>query len=343
MAWSSEQLANARFIMQVGRQLGASDRDITIALMAGWQESGLRNLNYGDGDSIGIFQQRNAWASRADRLNPTKAARMFFLGGEQGQRGLLDFNNRSQFSLGQAAQKVQVSAFPDAYNKWEDDSKALLKELGGSLPTPTDVTQPSGTPGPGDPNDFLAGTPGVLAPEQAPVTALGLAASTAPGLESGDQMPQFQSPDITQMQSLLDSGGSQSDGSQPSGVDFGPSDGGNAGARGNYSLPGVKSYVLSAANELGGRFGIKSIGGVGDRPNKSDHPGGKALDFMTKGAPGRSLASYAMANAKRLGITYIIFDQYIWSVGKADQGWRKMEDRGSPTANHQDHVHISFK
>lgn len=125
MSWSSEQLANANAIIRVGQGLGASQRDIVVALMAAMQESGLRNLNYGDRDSIGLFQQRNAWGSTAERLNPESAAKMFFLGGHAGQRGLLDFSNRNSMSLSQAAQAVQVSAYPDAYAKWESQATAL--------------------------------------------------------------------------------------------------------------------------------------------------------------------------------------------------------------------------
>jgi cell wall-associated NlpC family hydrolase len=125
VSWSSEQLANANAIIRVGQGLGASQRDIVVALMAAMQESGLRNLNYGDRDSIGLFQQRNAWGSTAERLNPESAAKMFFLGGHAGQRGLLDFSNRNSMSLSQAAQAVQVSAYPDAYAKWESQATAL--------------------------------------------------------------------------------------------------------------------------------------------------------------------------------------------------------------------------
>jgi hypothetical protein len=126
MAWSNEQLSNAKVIIKVGHQLGASQRDILVALMAAMQESSLRNLNYGDRDSIGLFQQRNGWGSKAARLDPYQSAKMFFLGGAQGQRGLLDFKNRDQWSLSQAAQAVQVSAFPDAYAKHESAARQLL-------------------------------------------------------------------------------------------------------------------------------------------------------------------------------------------------------------------------
>lgn len=131
-SWSSEQLSNARVIAQVGRSLGASSRDIQIAIMAAIVESGLRNLNYGDRDSIGLFQQRNAWGSRSARLNPTQAARMFFLGGGQGQRGLLDFKDRNSMSLGRAAQAVQVSAFPSRYGAQEQTARALMGKLGSA-------------------------------------------------------------------------------------------------------------------------------------------------------------------------------------------------------------------
>jgi cell wall-associated NlpC family hydrolase len=64
-------------------------------------------------------------------MNPYESAKMFFLGGHDGQRGLLDFKNRDQMSLTQAAQAVQVSAFPDAYAKHES---AALGLLGGTAP-----------------------------------------------------------------------------------------------------------------------------------------------------------------------------------------------------------------
>lgn len=352
MAWSPEQLSNAKIIINVGRQLGASDRDIIVALMAGWQESGLRNLNYGDRDSIGMFQQRNAWGSRADRLDPVKSTRMFFLGGAQGQRGLLDFKQRDQWDLGQAAQKVQVSAFPDAYDKWQDESEQLLKELGGSADHPLVPVEPTQTGAGGgggvDPTgasqaqqqgSAALSALGVSSPTSTGLEAAGAGSANMPGIESADQTPQFNldltgmvEPDLAktmnipkELQGSFDLPGATSDDSYTSG---------------HYKLPGVKSYVLSAANELGGRFGIKSIGGVGDRPNKSDHPGGKALDFMTR--DGNALAAFAEANWKRLNIKYIIWDQHIWSVGRANEGWRLMEDRGGDTANHRDHVHISF-
>ncbi|NIP92993.1 MAG: M23 family metallopeptidase [Akkermansiaceae bacterium] len=126
MALSNEQRRNAQTIIRVGQSLGASQRDILIALMTAMQESRLRNLRYGHLDSVGLFQQRNAWGSFAARTNPERSARMFFTGGSQGQPGLFDIHNRDRMSLTRAAQAVQRSAFPTAYAKHEKVARHLL-------------------------------------------------------------------------------------------------------------------------------------------------------------------------------------------------------------------------
>lgn len=77
---SNEQMGNARIVVGVGRSMGMSDRDIIIALMAAYQESRLQNLDYGDRDSLGLFQQRPSagWGSPQQIMNPTYAARKFY-------------------------------------------------------------------------------------------------------------------------------------------------------------------------------------------------------------------------------------------------------------------------
>lgn len=201
-----------------------------------------------------------------------------------------------------------------------------------SLPEPTRAQEPT----------FQGLEPiGLGAPDETSTKAAGADAASAPGVESADVVPKFPGPDLGVMNELQGVLGELGSGGTP-GAPPPSSGGGGTGKWGNYSLPGVKPYVLQSANELGGRFGIKSIGGIGDRPNKSDHPHGKALDFMVRGTPGDQLAAFAMQNAKRMKIKYIIWKQHIWSVGRAGEGWRKMEDRGGATANHFDHVHISY-
>lgn len=189
--WSPEQLANARTIAQVGRQVGASQRDILIGIMTAMQESGLRALNYGDRDSVGLFQQRTPWGTLQQRMDPAESARMFFQGGHgAGQGGLLSIGNRDGLSLAQAAQKVQRSAFPDAYAKHESEAKQILGSLGelnsNQLSGVQEDVAAPGQFGPdqvvqqnGDLNLFAQGI-------ESPDTEMG---SSAPGIEAGDMAP----------------------------------------------------------------------------------------------------------------------------------------------------------
>ncbi len=75
----------------------------------------------------------------------------------------------------------------------------------------------------------------------------------------------------------------------------------------------------------------------------SEHNSGHALDCMIpNAATGRALADWARATAEKLGVTQVIYAQHIWTTKRASEGWRLMGDRGSITANHYDHVHLSF-
>jgi LysM repeat protein len=133
---SGEMAANARIIIQVGRSLKVPERGIVIALAAAMQESSLRNLNYGDRDSVGVFQQRpsTGWGTRSALLDVAHASRLFFGGPSNPNkgktRGLLDIPGWQSMSVTQAAQKVQISAYPNAYAKWEKSAKAWLAQLG---------------------------------------------------------------------------------------------------------------------------------------------------------------------------------------------------------------------
>ena len=104
-------------------------------------------------------------------------------------------------------------------------------------------------------------------------------------------------------------------------------------------LGAVKQHVRTAANFLGCQYGEPTVLGVAGRAGNSDHPSGKALDFMVQRATGNALAACALRNQEALGISYLIWRQRI----NFGEGWQPMEDRGSPTANHMDHVHVSFE
>lgn len=120
--YGQDQLSVAQTIYNVGKAKGASNRDIQIALMTAFQESGMRNISHGDRDSVGVFQQRTSqgWGSVQQIMDPTYSAGKFF----DGLLGLGD--KRNSMALTQAAQAVQRSAFPDAYAKHEGKASQIL-------------------------------------------------------------------------------------------------------------------------------------------------------------------------------------------------------------------------
>jgi hypothetical protein len=72
-----------------------------------------------------------------------------------------------------------------------------------------------------------------------------------------------------------------------------------------------------------------------------EHAQGIAIDIMVSGSRGYEVAEFVRAHYAELGVNYIIYSQRIWSVDRSGEGWRGMEDRGSTTANHYDHVHVT--
>jgi hypothetical protein len=106
------------------------------------------------------------------------------------------------------------------------------------------------------------------------------------------------------------------------------------------TLDGVKPHVAQVGHHLAARFDVDvdDIGGVAGRGGASDHPAGLALDFPVDTATGNTLAEYVLANRRAFGVSYVIWRQR-YNDGS---GWSAMEDRGSATANHLDHVHVSF-
>jgi LysM repeat protein len=132
----AQQRDNARLIIRVGREIGASDRAIAIALATAMVESNLRNLNYGDRDSLGLFQQRPSagWGTPAQILDRERSTRVFF-GGRQDPngshtRGLYDIKGWERMEFTKAAQAVQISAFPNRYGQWESAAFGWLAQLG---------------------------------------------------------------------------------------------------------------------------------------------------------------------------------------------------------------------
>src|SRR6185436_173045 len=123
---TDEQRQNAATIIGVARNMGAPPRAWLVALATAKQESDLRNINYGDRDSLGLFQQRpsQGWGSPAQVLDPVYSTTTFL-------NHLLQVPNWDRLPVTVAAQTVQRSAFPDAYAKWERLAADLVAKLAG--------------------------------------------------------------------------------------------------------------------------------------------------------------------------------------------------------------------
>jgi hypothetical protein len=123
---SVEQAENASIIASVAARRGLPARAATIALATALQESRLRNLDHGDRDSLGLFQQRpsQGWGTAAEVMNPEYAANAFY-------DALVKIDDYTSMDINDAAQQVQRSGHPEAYNKHETRARALASSLMG--------------------------------------------------------------------------------------------------------------------------------------------------------------------------------------------------------------------
>jgi hypothetical protein len=121
---TGEQIGNARTIAQVAWDRGLPERAVVIALATAMQESRLRNLDYGDRDSLGLFQQRpsQGWGTAAQVQDPVYAAGKFY-------DHLVTIPGWDTMRLTDAAQLVQRSGFPVAYQKHEAAATELASAL----------------------------------------------------------------------------------------------------------------------------------------------------------------------------------------------------------------------
>ena len=136
---STEQAENAATIAAVGvrRQLPA--RAVSIALATAYQESKINNLDYGDRDSLGLFQQRpsQGWGTAEQIQDPVYAVNAFY-------DALVEIDGYQQMRITEAAQQVQNSGFPEAYEDHAGDARALASALTGYSPAQfTCVARPS--------------------------------------------------------------------------------------------------------------------------------------------------------------------------------------------------------
>ncbi|MCZ4101302.1 hypothetical protein G3I60_40015 [Streptomyces sp. SID13666] len=132
-----EQIPNAQTIVATGISLHVPVRGQIVAIATAMQESRLRNLNSGDRDSLGLFQQRpsQGWGTAQQIRDPVYASEQFY-------QHLLKVKGWQQLTVTQAAQAVQASGYPDAYAQWESLATALQTAVAKTFPNAGNGTQP---------------------------------------------------------------------------------------------------------------------------------------------------------------------------------------------------------
>jgi hypothetical protein len=138
-----EQARNATTIAAVGKRLGLPDHAVSVALATAYLESGLHNIDYGDRDSLGLFQQRpsQGWGTPAQIMTPHYASASFF-------RHLAKVPGWQVIPVTEAAQRVQRSALPGGYAQFEPAGRKIAEALTGEVPAgfACKVSFPPGVP-----------------------------------------------------------------------------------------------------------------------------------------------------------------------------------------------------
>ncbi|MCE1179377.1 MAG: hypothetical protein LWW86_10190 [Micrococcales bacterium] len=129
VTFDPEQMSNAATIVAIAARRGLPARAATIAIATAIQESKLRNITYGDRDSVGLFQQRpsQGWGTREQILNPEYAAGAFY-------DALVKVEGYESMEITKVAQEVQKSAYPEAYTDHEQEGRVLASTLSGHSP-----------------------------------------------------------------------------------------------------------------------------------------------------------------------------------------------------------------
>lgn len=147
--YGPQEMGHAATIVAVGKQMNVPEQGWIVAITTAITESRLRNLAYGDRDSIGLFQQRpsQGWGSVAQIMNPNYSSEQFY-------RHLAALPNWQNMSVAEAAQTVQRSGFPDRYAQFEPAARQIVAAVHGATCT---------TSGTGDCNAIQAPTAAAMA------------------------------------------------------------------------------------------------------------------------------------------------------------------------------------
>lgn len=184
-----EQAGNAALITTIAVRRELPARAASIAIATAMQESKLRNLEYGDRDSLGLFQQRpsQGWGTADQVLDPVYAANAFY-------DRLVKIDGFESMSITKVAQRIQRSAFPQAYAQHEPQARILASALSGystasfscrlhELPAGTGSSAPSAT----GLKKLLEAAGRETGHRAGPATASGTASGTATFTVSGGQ------------------------------------------------------------------------------------------------------------------------------------------------------------
>ncbi|MGL5826170.1 MAG: hypothetical protein ACRCYU_15360 [Nocardioides sp.] len=267
----TDQAEHAALIAAISVRRGMPARAASIAIATAYQESKLRNIDYGDRDSVGLFQQRpsQGWGTPREILDPEYAINAFY-------DALEKIDDYDQMRITEAAQAVQRSGFPEAYQDHAGDARALASALTGE---------------------------------------------TRPAAFSC----------VTRHSSATDSS--------------------------KLNKSGLTKRAETVRRDLEGAFGDLQLGGfepggaTTGHMAGSAHYQGRAIDIFVRpindrnNRRGWAVASYLVANADRLRVQTVIFDNLIWTAGdRSEQGWR---DYNPPSRSgdraileHRDHVHV---
>ena len=263
-----EQAENAALITAISVRRGMPARAASIALATAYQESDLRNIETGDRDSLGLFQQRpsQGWGTPEQILDPVFATNAFY-------DGLARVDGYEAMEITVAAQTVQRSGFPDAYADHEADARALASAMTGNSRAA-----------------FGCDIDGDAGAANSELTGSGLTERA----------------DVVRQEALGVFGDLQLGGFAPGGVRDG-------------HMPG------------------------------STHYDGRAVDIFVRPVSaenkerGWAIAHYLVAQADRLDIQTVIFDDRLWRAGDGE-GWRDYDppSRSGDRAilEHRDHVHV---
>ncbi len=265
-----EQAENAALISAISVDRGMPARAATIALATAYQESKLYNLEAGDRDSAGLFQQRpsQGWGSYKQVTNPVYAANAFY-------DALERIGDYESMRVTVAAQEVQRSGFPEAYADHEADARVLASALSGNSP-----------------HSFSCRLDGTPSEERNKLNPSGL--TDRADVVRREVTEVFGSPPL-----------------------------------GGFAPGGVSSGHMEG----------------------SAHYDGRAVDiFVRPISPdnkirGWAIAHYFVAQADRLDIQTVIFDDRIWTAGsRSGDGWRDYDAPDGPgdkaILEHRDHVHV---